>query len=70
MRNKDKYAKLRGAIREKFKRQCDFADALQMHPSTLSSKLNGCTEWSFVEVATACRVLGIPLEDAPLYFFN
>lgn len=66
----DKYAELRGAIRTKFKNQRNFAEALKMHPSTLSSKLNGRSEWSFNEVASACRVLGIDLTDAPAYFFS
>lgn len=65
----NKYAELRGAIRAKFKTQRAFADAVKMHPSTLSSKLNGRSEWAFNEVAAACQVLGIPLADAPAYFF-
>jgi hypothetical protein len=40
-----------------------------MHPSTLSSKLNGRAEWSYNEVVAACRVLDIALEDAAAYFF-
>lgn len=70
MNGENKYAELRGAIRAKFKNQKAFADALKMHPSTLSSKLNGRSEWSYNEVAAACQALCIDLADAPAYFFS
>ena len=69
MDTQEKYAKLRGAIRTKFGTQHAFANALKMHPSTLSSKLNGRAEWSYNEVVAACRVLDIALGDAAAYFF-
>lgn len=68
MRSIDRYAPLCNAIRNKFRTQTSFAHAIGMHPSTLSSKLNGKTQWSFSEVAKTCEVLGIPLADAPDYF--
>ena len=63
------YSKLRGRIREKFGTQEDFATAMQKSPTTLSSKLNGKTEWTRQEIETACRLLDIPLAEAPAYFF-
>ncbi len=63
------YLKLRGKLREKFGTQERFAAALGMSPATLSKKLNNGTDWSGVEIQTACELLGIPIEDAHLYFF-
>ena len=64
----DRYAPLCNAIRNKFRTMRAFAEAIGMHPSTLSAKLSGRTEWSFEEVAKSCEVLGIPLANAPEYF--
>ena len=64
----DRYAPLCNAIRQKFRTMRAFADAIGMHPSTLSAKLNGKTQWAFWEVAKSCEVLGIPLAEAAHYF--
>lgn len=64
------YDKLRGAIREKFGRQGDFARAMGMHPATLSLKLNNHRDWTRAEIERACDLLGIPREDAGVYFFT
>lgn len=64
----DKYAPLCNKIRNKFRTQKAFADAIGINPSTLSSKLNGKTQWAFWEVARTCEVLDIPLAEAPEYF--
>lgn len=69
MKGENRYAELRGAIKTKFRTQQAFAEALKMSPSTLSSKLNGRTEWAYNEVVAACQALGIALKDAPVYFF-
>lgn len=63
------YAKLRGAIREKFGTHKAFAPAMGMSAASLSAKLNGRTEWQADEIARACELLGIPLESAHEYFF-
>ena len=65
----EKYANLRGVIRAKFGTQQSFSQVLNMHPSTLSAKLNGRTEWAYNEVTAACKLLNIPLTDAHQYFF-
>lgn len=70
MGNKDKYSDLRGLIRAKFKTQQAFACKINMHPSTLSAKLTGRSEWAYNEVVDACKALGIALADAPAYFFS
>lgn len=63
------YANLKGEIRKKFSRQADFAIAIGIHPTSLSAKLNSRTEWKGDEIVAACNVLGIPLQNAPEYFF-
>lgn len=64
------YAKLRGLIREKYGDQASFAVAVDMHPTTLSSKLNGKTDWTRAEIERVCAKLGISLDQAPAYFFG
>jgi len=66
--NTERYAPLCNAIRQKFRTQRAFAEAIGVNPSTLSSKLNGKASWTFGEVAKSCEVLGIPLAEAPDYF--
>lgn len=63
------YAKLRGAIREKFGSQEEFAAAIEMSSCSLSAKLNGRSEWKASEIVMACQALSIPLEQAWEYFF-
>lgn len=65
-----KYAKLRGAIREKFRTQGNFARAMNMHSTTLSKKLSEQTEWTRQEIERACELLGIPGEELHTYFFT
>lgn len=65
-----KYSKLKGAIREKYGRQSDFAAALGMSQGSLSGKLNGRNEWTRIEIERACGLLDVPLCRAHLYFFS
>lgn len=62
------YPELCGKIREKYRTQGAFARAIGMNPSTLSSKLSGRSQWTFLEVAKVCEALGIHMADAPQYF--
>lgn len=62
-------SKLRGAIRAEYGTQKAFARAMGINTSTLSHKLCGRTEWTHGEIAKACSLLGIPLEEAYIYFF-
>lgn len=64
------YAKLRGKIREVFGTQEAFADAMEMSTVTLSQRLNNKVEWKTNEIAKACELLGIPLEEVAAYFFT
>ena len=60
-----KYAEVRGAIRAKFGTQQAFAKAMDMHYSTLSSKLSGKTDWTRQEMEDACKLLELPV---PVFF--
>lgn len=64
----DLYPNLCGEIRKTFRTQGAFARAIGMNQSTLSKKLAGKTQWSYLDVATICCTLGIPLSDAPIFF--
>jgi hypothetical protein len=63
------YAKLRGKIKEVFGTQEAFAAAIGLNYTSVSAKLNNKTEWTRTQIMAACSVLGIPLENAPEYFF-
>lgn len=64
------YSKLRGKIKEVFGRQEDFAFAMSLSPTSLSSKLNNKVEFSQDEMNRACIILHIPVEFIHLYFFD
>lgn len=63
------YGRLREAIKEKFGKRVDFADALGIDPSSLSKKLNSKVPWTQYEIEDSCRLLEIPLERVADYFF-
>lgn len=56
------FSKLKGRIKERFNTQNDFADAMNMAPNTLSSKLNNQSDFSSQEISKAIELLNI---DAP-----
>ena len=64
------YKKLKLKIKEVFDTQEAFADAMGMSRTTLNQKVNDLTEWKTSEIAKACELLGVPLEDAHIYFFT
>jgi hypothetical protein len=64
----DVYPELCGKIREKYRTQGAFARAIGMNPSTLSGKLAGKRQWTYLDVEKSCRALGIPMADAPNFF--
>lgn len=68
MEKRDLYPELCGKIREKYRTQEAFARVIGMNPSTLSSKLSGRSQWTFIEVARVCAALDISMADAPGYF--
>lgn len=64
-----KYRKLRGKIREHFKTQNAFAQAINLSACSVSKKLNGAVEWTAEDIRRSCEVLEIPPEQIPTYFF-
>lgn len=63
------YAKLRGKIKEVFGTQGAFAKAMEMNTVSLSQRLSGKLDWKTPEIAKACELLGIPLNENAEYFF-
>lgn len=64
------YKKLRGAIKEVFESQAQFALAMGMSESTLSLKLNNKAEWTQDEMVLAMKLIGRPLDEINVYFFT
>ena len=65
-----KYAKLRGAIRERLGSEGVLAVKLGMNPVTLSKKLNGKTDWKKNEIEKTLEYLVIPRSEVYDYFFS
>ena len=68
MIKRDLYPELCGKIREKYRTQGALAQVIGMSQSTLSAKLSGKTQWSFLDVERICHALNIPMADAPNFF--
>lgn len=64
------YSKLRGRIKEKFRTQNAFADAMKLSATTISDKLNNKVQWTQKEIDAACVLLEIDPADIPIYFFT
>lgn len=64
------YSKLRGRIREIYKTEGNFADALGVNKGTISLKLNNQSGFSQKEILIICQLLKIDDKDIPIYFFN
>ena len=63
------YSRLRGKIREVFKTEGSFAQALGISAVSLSAKLNNQVPFTQVEIDKACELLGISTDLIPSYFF-
>lgn len=64
------YSKLRGKIREVFGTQEEFAKAMNISAATVSDKLNNKTDWTQKEIDTIVKLLNIPKDRIPIYFFT
>lgn len=64
------FSKLRGLIKEKVNRQDILARKIGISPASLSSKLNGQTEFTLSEITRIIKVLDIPKNEISTYFFN
>lgn len=64
------YNKLRGKIKEVCGTQDAFAEKIGIGRVSLSQRLNNLIEFTQEEIFKSCEVLGIPLEEIPVYFFT
>lgn len=64
------YNKLRGKIKEVCGTQDAFAEKIGIGRVSLSQRLNNLIEFTQEEMFKSCEVLGIPLEEIPVYFFT
>ncbi len=64
------YSELRGKIKAKYQTQGEFAAKLGISSASLSDKLNEKSDFSHNEIINSCKLLGIPNELIPLYFFT
>lgn len=66
------YQKLRGRIKEKLKKENEFAKRIGISATSLSYKLNGGSDFTATEIYNACKedVLDIPKEEIADYFFT
>lgn len=64
------YHKLRGAIREKYQTQENFAREIGISCASLSAKLNNRVEFSQEEMNLAISALDISTGEIAAYFFT
>lgn len=64
------YAKLNGRITEKCGSQGIFAKQMNLSERTVSQKLNNKIAWKQSEIQRAIVILGLTVEEIPLYFFT
>lgn len=64
------YSKLLGKIKEVFGTQGKFAEAVGLSERSLSQKLNNEVPWKQPEMIKSSELLGFPLDDMHLYFFE
>ena len=64
------YSKLIGRIIEVYGTRSAFAKGMEMSDRTLSLKLNNKIPWKQPEMEKAAEILGFPLSDIQVYFFN
>ena len=64
------YSKLRGRIVEKFGTQQAFAIDLGISDCSISTKLNGHSYFTQLEIAKAIKLLDISEEEVTSYFFT
>ena len=64
------YSKLRGRIVEKYGTASAFADALGIHKTQLSAKLNNKVDITKQDISTWSDLLNISMEDYGTYFFT
>lgn len=63
------YSRLRGRIIEKCGSQTSFADKVGISAITLTQKLKGRVAFRNDEILHMARILDIPVNEIPSYFF-
>ena len=63
------YSKLLGKIVERVGTQAAFAEKMGLSERSISLKLNGKVAWKQTEIAKACEVMGMRLNEIDKYFF-
>ncbi len=64
------YAKLRGAIREQFGTEGNFAKAIHRSPNYVSNVFQGKSNFSALDISKSAESLGIGLDEIGRYFFR
>ena len=64
------YSKLKGRIKEKCGLQKVFAEKLGITEATMTSKLNGDSSFTQMEICKACEILEISFDKISVYFFT
>jgi len=64
------YSKLLGKIKEVYNTQEKFALDLGIGRVSLSQRLNNKLEFTQNEMLESCKLLGVPKEKIPVYFFE
>ena len=64
------YDKLLGKIIEVYGNQSNFAKDMKLSERSISFKLNNIRRWKDTEIKLAMKLLKIPENKFPLYFFS
>ncbi len=64
------YAKLRGAIRERFGTEGNFAKAIHRSPNYVSNVFQGKSNFSALDISRSAETLGIGIDEIGRYFFR
>ena len=64
------YRKLRKRIRERYKTERAFAEAIGIGRVSLSGRLNNRLDFSRTEIMHACEALDVPETEISTYFFT
>ena len=64
------FRKLRCKLVEMDIQQKELADWLRVSPSTISTRLSGHLPWSVPEAVQVAEILGIPLDQLSVFFYD
>lgn len=64
------YDKLKGKIKEVLGTQWKLAECMGLDETTISNKLNSNTYFTQKEIIKISKILAIPFNQIPEYFFN